>query len=49
MRGECGGINTASRQTNGTSDLSRAGTSLLAVMLRNRRTMWMQRKTAMAS
>lgn len=33
----------------GLSDLSRAGTSLLAAMLRNRRTMWMQRNTAMAS
>lgn len=31
------------------SDLSRAGTSLFAAMLRNRRTMWIQRKTAMAS
>lgn len=37
----------ASRTT--TSNLSRAGTSRLAVMLRNRRAMWMQRKTAMAS
>lgn len=40
---------TAGHQGPQLSNLSRAGTSRLAVMLRNRRTMWMQRKTAMAS